>query len=179
MEYFDGTVAAGGYIAAIAKIAAISKWKVTGEGSTISTRSLDDTVGKDMALEEVLEDVSAKDAFSYILNNGDRSDKIDDIIKAVTPKIIKKLREMGPLKAEKYLQQKREQLEEMSDRDFIKSYKKYVEGQSEEEINKMFLKTIIVETGAIDISKLSDQQLDQLEITANTISKKVDRPKRK
>ena len=176
MEYFDGTVAAGGYIAAIAKIAAISKWKVTGEGSTISTRSLDDTVGKDMALEEVLEDVSAKDAFSYILNNGDRSDKIDDIIKAVTPKIIKKLREMGPLKAEKYLQQKREQLEEMSDRDFIKSYKKYVEGQSEEEINKMFLKTIIVETGAIDISKLSDQQLDQLEITANTISKKVDRP---
>ena len=116
-----------------------------------------------MALEEVLEDVSAKDAFSYILNNGDRSDKIDDIIKAVTPKIIKKLREMGPLKAEKYLQQKREQLEEMSDRDFIKSYKKYVEGQSEEEINKMFLKTIIVETGAIDISKLSDQQLDQLE----------------
>lgn len=123
MEYFDGTVAAGGYIAAIAKIAAISKWKVTGEGSTISTRSLDDTVGKDMALEEVLEDVSAKDAFSYILNNGDRSDKIDDIIKAVTPKIIKKLREMGPLKAEKYLQQKREQLEEMSDRDFIKSYK--------------------------------------------------------
>ena len=176
MEYFDGTVAAGGYIAAIAKIAAISRWKVTGEGSTISTRSLDDTVGKDMALEEVLEDVSAKDAFSYILNNGDRSDKIDDIIKAVTPKIIKKLREMGPLKAEKYLQQKREQLEEMSDRDFIKSYKKYVEGQSEEEINKMFLKTIIVETGAIDISKLSDQQLDQLEITANTISKKVDRP---
>lgn len=176
MEYFDGTVAAGGYIAAIAKIAAISKWKVTGEGSTISTRSLDDTVGKDMAFEEVLEDVSAKDAFSYILNNGDRSDKIDDIIKAVTPKIIKKLREMGPLKAEKYLQQKREQLEEMSDRDFIKSYKKYVEGQSEEEINKMFLKTIIVETGAIDISKLSDQQLDQLEITANTISKKVDRP---
>lgn len=176
MEYFDGTVAAGGYIAAIAKIAAISKWKVTGEGSTISTRSLDDTVGKDMALEEVLEDVSAKDAFSYILNNGDRSDKIDDIIKAVTPKIIKKLREIGPLKAEKYLQQKREQLEEMSDRDFIKSYKKYVEGQSEEEINKMFLKTIIVETGAIDISKLSDQQLDQLEITANTISKKVDRP---
>ena len=176
MEYFDGTVAAGGYIAAIAKIAAISKWKVTGEGSTISTRSLDDTVGKDMALEEVLEDVSAKDAFSYILNNGDRSDKIDDIIKAVTPKIIKKLREMGPLKAEKYLQQKREQLEEMSDRDFIKSYKKYVEGQSEEEINKLFLKTIIVETGAIDISKLSDQQLDQLEITANTISKKVDRP---
>lgn len=176
MEYFDGTVAAGGYIAAIAKIAAISKWKVTGEGSTISTRSLDDTVGKDMALEEVLEDVSAKDAFSYILNNGDRSDKIDDIIKAVTPKIIKKLREMGPLKAEKYLQQKREQLEEMSDRDFIKSYKKYVEGQSEEEINKMFLKTIIVETGAIDISKLNDQQLDQLEITANTISKKVDRP---
>lgn len=176
MEYFDGTVAAGGYIAAIAKIAAISKWKVTGEGSTISTRSLDDTVGKDMALEEVLEDVSAKDAFSYILNNGDRSDKIDDIIKAVTPKIIKKLREMGPLKAEKYLQQKREQLEEMSDRDFIKSYKKYVEGQSEEEINKMFLKTIIVETGAIDISKLSDQQLDQLEIAANTISKKVDRP---
>lgn len=176
MEYFDGTVAAGGYIAAIAKIAAISKWKVTGEGSTISTRSLDDTVGKDMALEEVLEDVSAKDAFSYILNNGDRSDKIDDIIKAVTPKIIKKLREMGPLKAEKYLQQKREQLEEMSDRDFIKSYKKYVEGQSEEEINKTFLKTIIVETGAIDISKLSDQQLDQLEITANTISKKVDRP---
>lgn len=176
MEYFDGTVAAGGYIAAIAKIAAISKWKVTGEGSTISTRSLDDTVGKDMALEEVLEDVSAKDAFSYILNNGDRSDKIDDIIKAVTPKIIKKLREMGPLKAERYLQQKREQLEEMSDRDFIKSYKKYVEGQSEEEINKMFLKTIIVETGAIDISKLSDQQLDQLEITANTISKKVDRP---
>lgn len=176
MEYFDGTVAAGGYIAAIAKIAAISKWKVTGEGSTISARSLDDTVGKDMALEEVLEDVSAKDAFSYILNNGDRSDKIDDIIKAVTPKIIKKLREMGPLKAEKYLQQKREQLEEMSDRDFIKSYKKYVEGQSEEEINKLFLKTIIVETGAIDISKLSDQQLDQLEITANTISKKVDRP---
>lgn len=176
MEYFDGTVAAGGYIAAIAKIAAISKWKITGEGSTISTRSLDDTVGKDMALEEVLEDVSAKDAFSYILNNGDRSDKIDDIIKAVTPKIIKKLREMGPLKAERYLQQKREQLEEMSDRDFIKSYKKYVEGQSEEEINKMFLKTIIVETGAIDISKLSDQQLDQLEITANTISKKVDRP---
>ena len=176
MEYFDGTVAAGGYIAAIAKIAAISKWKVTGEGSTVSTRSLDDIVGKDMALEEVLEDVSAKDAFSYILNNGDRSDKIDDIIKAVTPKIIKKLREMGPLKAEKYLQQKREQLEEMSDRDFIKSYKKYVEGQSEEEINKMFLKTIIVETGAIDISKLSDQQLDQLEITANTISKKVDRP---
>lgn len=176
MEYFDGTVAAGGYIAAIAKIAAISKWKITGEGSTLSTRSLDDTVGKDMALEEVLEDVSAKDAFSYILNNGDRSDKIDDIIKAVTPKIIKKLREMGPLKAERYLQQKREQLEEMSDRDFIKSYKKYVEGQSEEEINKMFLKTIIVETGAIDISKLSDQQLDQLEITANTISKKVDRP---
>ena len=176
MEYFDGTVAAGGYIAAIAKIATISKWKITGEGSTLSTRSLDDTVGKDMALEEVLEDVSAKDAFSYILNNGDRSDKIDDIIKAVTPKIIKKLREMGPLKAERYLQQKREQLEEMSDRDFIKSYKKYVEGQSEEEINKMFLKTIIVETGAIDISKLSDQQLDQLEITANTISKKVDRP---
>lgn len=176
MEYFDGTVAAGGYIAAIAKIAAISKWKIAGEGSTLSTRSLDDTVGKDMALEEVLEDVSAKDAFSYILNNGDRSDKIDDIIKAVTPKIIKKLREMGPLKAERYLQQKREQLEEMSDRDFIKSYKKYVEGQSEEEINKMFLKTIIVETGAIDISKLSDQQLDQLEITANTISKKVDRP---
>lgn len=37
----------------------------------------------------------------------------------------------------------------------------------------MFLKTIIVETGAIDISKLSDQQLDQLEITANTISKKL------
>lgn len=176
MEYFDGTVAAGGYIAAIAKIAAISKWKIAGEGSTLSTRSLDDTVGKDMALEEVLEDVSAKDAFSYILNNGDRSDKIDDIIKAVTPKIIKKLREMGPLKAERYLQQKREQLEEMSDRDFIKSYKKYVEGQSEEEINKMFLKTIIVETGAIDISKLSDQQLEQLEITANTISKKVDRP---
>lgn len=176
MEYFDGTVAAGGYISSIAKIAAISNWKITGEGSTLVTRSLSDTVGEDMALEDVIEDTSAKDAFDYILNNGDRTDKINDIMKAVTPKLIKKLKEMGPAKAARYLQHKREQLESMSDRDFIKAYKKYVEGQSEEDINKMFLKTIIVEAGGIDVSKLNDQQLDQLEITANTISKKVVRP---
>lgn len=176
MEYFDGTVAAGGYISSIAKIAAISNWKITGEGSTLISRSLSDTVGEDMALEDVIEDTSATDAFDYILNNGDRTDKINDIMKAVTPKLVKKLREMGQAKAARYLQHKREQLESMSDRDFIKAYKKYVEGQSEEEINKMFLKTIIVETGGIDVSKLNDQQLDQLEITANTISKKVIRP---
>lgn len=176
MEYFDGTVAAGGYISSIAKIAAISNWKITGEGSTLVSRSLSDTVGEDMALEDVIEDTSAKDAFDYILNNGDRKDKIDDIIKAVTPKLVKKLKEMGPTKASIYLQQKREQLENMSDRDFIKAYKKYVEGQTEDEINKMFLKTIIVETGGIDVSKLNEQQLDKLEIAANTISKKVIRP---
>ena len=176
MEYFDGTVAAGGYISSIAKIAAISNWKITGEGSTLTTRSLSDTVGEDMTLEDVLEDTSAKDAFDYILNNGDRADKIDDIMKAVTPKLVNKLKEMGPAKAARYLQHKREQLESMSDRDFIKAYKKHVEGQSEEDINKMFLKTIIVEAGGIDVSKLNEQQLDQLEITANTISKKVVRP---
>lgn len=176
MEYFDGTVAAGGYISSIAKIAAIADWKITGESSTLVSSSLSDKVGEDMQLEDVIEDTSVTDAFNYILNNGDRTDKIDDIMKAITPKLIKKLKEMGPSKSARYLQQKREQLENMSDRDFIKYYKKYVEGQSEEEINKMFLKTIIVETGGIDVSKLNDQQLDQLEITANTISKKVTRP---
>ena len=176
MEYFDGTVASGGYISSIAKIAAISKWKVTGESTSLVSKSLSDTVGEDMQLEDVLADTSATDAFDYILNNGNRTDKIDDIMKAITPKLINKLKEMGPSKSARYLQHKREQLEDMSDKDFIKTYKKYVEGQSEEEINKMFLKTIIVETGGIDVSKLNDQQLDQLEITANTISKKVVRP---
>lgn len=176
MEYFDGTVAAGGYISSIAKIAAISNWKITGEGSTLATRSLSDSVGEDMALEDVLEDTSARDAFDYILNNGDRRDKIDEIMKAVTPKLVKKLREMGPQKAQRYLAHKREQLENMTDREFIKAYKKYVEGQTEDDINKLFLKTIIVEAGGIEVSKLNEQQLDQLEITANTISKKVVRP---
>jgi hypothetical protein len=180
MEYFDGTVASGGYISAIAKIAAIANWKVTGEGSTLKSRSLSDAVGEDMTLEDVLEDTSATDAFDYILNNGDRTDKIDDIMKAILPKFVNKIKKMSPLKANRFLSLKRteltEKLENMSDRDFIKAYKKYVEGQTEEEINKMFLKTIIVETGGIDVSKLNDQQLDQLEITANTISKKVVRP---
>ena len=175
MQYFDGTVATAGYISAVAKIAAIYKWRITGEGSTLASRSLSDIVGEDMELGEMIPDKYSAEAFNYILD-GDRKDKIDDIIMALAPTLAKELRKMKPLEAEKYLERERKKFDDMSDRDFIKAYKQYVEGKTEDEINRMFLKTIIVESSGIDVSKLNDQQLDQLEIAANAISKKVIRP---
>lgn len=180
MEYFDGTVETGSYISAVARLAAICRWRIVGEGSTLITRSLSENVGKnkDMQLEEVIEDTSAKDAFDYILNNGDRTDRIDEIMKAVTPKLIGKLKKLGRKEATKYLQSKREELEQMDAKEFIRVYKRRVERMSEEDINKIFLKTIVVETAGIDVSKLNEQQLDKLEISADMIAKKVIRPNR-
>lgn len=187
MQYYDGTVASAGYIAAIAKIAAISNWKITGETGAGRTTSLQDTVGEDMALEEVLEDTSATDAFEWAIFGENRKDKIDDIMKALTPKFAKKIKQIvaseadpkrGQLKAARYLALKREQLEEMSDKDFAKTYAKYIQNMSEEEINKLFLKNLIVETGGIDVLKLNDKGLDELETAVNQIAKKVVRPNR-
>ena len=178
MQYFDGSFATGGYVAAIAKVAGMNNWLITGESTTRKNKSLQSEVADDLSLEEVIADTSAEDAFEYIWHQYSREDKIKQIIRLEGPKYLKKLiaRGFGEKQAMAKLADITNDLYTMSDEAFKKQYEKIVGNMTNEQINKIFAQYLIADTAGIKIKNLSDNQLDKLSETAETTFKKIDRP---
>jgi hypothetical protein len=178
MQYFDGSAQTGGYIAAIAKAGAINKWLITGEGSTRSSKSLNDNIAEDLQLEETLEDTSSVDAFEAIFYSTTREQRVEEIMKIAGPRYIKKLMSRGAnqRQATAAYHKKWEQLMDMDDKEFAKQYAKIVKNMSEEEINNLFAKQLIAESAGLDITKLNDEELNNLTIVTEKTLGNTDRP---
>lgn len=170
MQYFDGSAATAGYLAAVAKYGAVYRWQITGENSN-RTRSFGEEVAEDLTLEDTLAD-EASDVFEQLYNSADKKQKIDDIMKVMAPAYVKKLMSKGAnySQVSNKLSQKRMQLEDMDDKELTKYYAKYVKNMTDEEINSIFAKHLIVESAGIDASKLTTEQLDKVaDIASKTI----------
>ena len=171
MQYFDGSLYSGGYIAAIAKIGAINNWKITGEGASGKVRSLNEDIAEDMTLEDKLGDVQAEAEFDNIWYDLSRDKKIKLIMLHSGKKYMRKLIERGLSKsrAQDKLKEKTYELFTMSDAAFDKQYEKIIGRLSEEQKNELAAKLLIIETSGINADKLNDKQLDKLdEVTDNT-----------
>ena len=166
MEKFDGSVDAAGAIALIAKEAAIKKWIVTGEGSSLARRSLQEQTGDDITLGDAIaktEMNSTQSAYSYIDYGVDRDEKVDAIMQVFSPDYARQLMAegKGPNFIMTALKEKREQLSKMSNKQFAVEYEKIINGKSEAEINKMFNIAVSAEASGLDATKLSDKQMDK------------------
>ena len=168
MQKFDGSVASAGYIALIAREAAIKKWIITGEGSTYVRKSLQESTGDDITLEDAIgkADVSlSQQAYNYIDYGVDRDEKVDQIMAVFTPTYARQLLEEG--KGQNFIyaavKNKREEFLKMPNKKFAEEFEKIVNGKSEEEINKMFNIAVAAEASGLDATKLTDKQLVKLE----------------
>lgn len=175
MQYFDGSAQMAGYIATIAKMAAINKWIVTGEGSTKATESIDKQVAEDMSLEEIIDDESASEAFEALFYSNTREQQIEEIMKIAAPKYIQKLLVKGKTQSQAAaaIHKKWEQLREMDDKEFAKQYAKIVRNMSEEEINNIFAKQLIAQSSGLDINKLNEEELKKLDDVASEVTEDV------
>lgn len=168
MQKFDGSVASAGYIALIAREAAIKKWIITGEGSTYVRKSLQESTGDDITLEDAIgkADVSlSQQAYNYIDYGVDRDEKVDQIMAVFTPTFARQLLQEG--KGQNFIyaavKNKREEFLKMSNKKFAEEFEKIVNGKTEEEINKMFNIAVAAEASGLDATKLTDKQLTKLE----------------
>lgn len=166
MEKFDGSVDSAGAIALIAKEAAIKKWIVTGEGSSLARRSLQEQTGDDITLGDAIaktEMTSIQSAYSYIDYGVDRDEKVDAIMQVFSPDYARQLIAEG--KGQYFimgaLKEKREQLLKMSNKQFAAEYEKIINGRSEAEINKMFNVAVSAEASGLDATKLTSKQMDK------------------
>lgn len=173
MTYFDGSVQTGGYLATIAKVAAISKWEISGDTYSKTTKKLESNIAEDMTLSDVIEDISARDAFEYLMYSTGRREKVDLIMKVVSKPYVEKLLKNGatPTQISNEFAKKREQLMEMDDAKFTQVFKKYVGNLREDVIDKLFSKQIIVTTSGMDVNKLNNGQLNKLQNITDVIYK--------
>ena len=178
MKYFDGSAQTAGYLATIAKAGAINKWIITGEGSSKARKSLDESIEDDIELGDTIADTGASDAFAEIFYSSSREERIEEIMKIVGPRYLKKLMSKGMSKtqAAKKFNEKWSQLREMDDKEFTKQYAIIVKDMSEEEINNLFAKQLIAESAGIDVSKLNDKELEKLTIVTEKTIPEAQRP---
>lgn len=175
MQYFDGSLFSGGYIAAIAKMGAINNWKITGEGGSGKVRSLSEDIAEDMTLEDKLADVQAEAEFDNIWYDLSRDKKIKLIMLYSGKKYMRKLIERGVSKsrAQDKLKEKTQELFTMSDAAFNNQYEKIIGRLSEEQKNELAARLLIIETSGINADKLNDKQLDKLDEVADNTFKNV------
>lgn len=174
MTYFDGSFIMGGYIATIAKVAAVAKWQITGEGHSKARISFDAPIGenKDMTLDDVLNIKDVKNDLDNIINSHTRDDLIFEILEVWMSKEFTKpeYKTKSPLALLHESSAYRTILEDMSKEEFEKEYAKIVKGMSQSELDRLFVKALISETANIEISKLNDDELKKLNSTVNTLA---------
>lgn len=150
MATFDGSITAGYRIALVAREGAIrnivrpGSWQITGEQETkTKLASLEETAGttktgkgEGIALAEVIEDKSAKQAFEDFTSSISNDEKIDTIMQVVTNKYKQKLLESEALSKytdnEKYAILKKKLMQEKA---------KYSE-LTGDELNQLFIKAL-------------------------------------
>lgn len=178
MVYFDGSFSTAGYISSIAKIAAINKWLITGEGDTKSTKRIEEQTGEDLTLEGMISDANALSAFDEIFNSQERDEQIRVIYMLLGRKAIKSFMEKGMSfrQAETKFNLEIDKLRDLDDESFEKKYRKIVGNLSKKQILKIYYKQIMAEAGGINIQKLSDSQTDKFENVAEKVVNKIERP---
>lgn len=171
MEYFDGSTASAGYVAAVAKAAAINKWIITGEADTKVAKKLSDEVAEDMRVEDVLPDEHSQDAFEEIFYSANRKEQVEEIMKIAGPRYIKKLMAAGlnQHQIQAKFHKKWEELLEMNDTDFAKQYAKIVRGMSSAEVNAIFARHLIADTAGVNVNNLSETEATKLAIVADSL----------
>ena len=171
MEYFDGSTASAGYVAAVAKAAAINKWIITGDASTKVAKNLSDEVAEDLQFEDTIEDKSSQNAFEEIFYSADRKEQVEEIMKIAGPRYIKKLMSAGlnQSQIQAKFHQKWEQLLEMNDIDFTKQYAKIVRGMSSAEVDAIFARHLVADTAGVNVNNLSETEATKLAIVADSL----------
>lgn len=171
MQYFDGSTASAGYVAAVAKAAAINKWIITGEADTKAAKNLSDEVADGLLLEDTLEDKSSQNAFDEIFYSADRKEQVEEIMKIAGPRYIKKLMAAGlnQSQIQAKFHKKWEQLLEMNDTDFAKQYAKIVRGMSSAEVDAIFARHIVADTAGVNVNNLSETEATKLAIVADSL----------
>ena len=169
MEYFDGSTASAGYVAAVAKAAAINKWIITGEADTKVAKKLSDEIGEDLQFEDTVEDKSSQNAFEEIFYSADRKEQVEEIMKIAGPRYVKKLMAAGlnQSQIQTKFHQKWEQLLDMNDTDFARQYAKIVRGMSSAEVDAIFARHIIADTAGVNVNNLSETEATKLAIVAD------------
>ena len=178
MQYYDGTPSSGAHVAAIAKAATVNRWLITGEGGTIARSSIDDIAKGDLSYSEVIADDSATQAFEDIFNSFDREEKINEIMKIKSPEYIKKLLTKGFTNEQikKKIHSIWTTLQDMDDKEFAMQYAKIVKGMSEEEINAIFAKQLVITTAALKESEIGDKEMENAGVIAGKVLKNEVRP---
>lgn len=169
MQYFDGSTASAGYVAAVAKVAAINKWIITGEADTKVAKKLSDEVAEDLKVEDVLEDKSSQSAFEEIFYSANRKEQVEEIMKIAGPRYIKKLMAAGlnQSQLQNKFHQKWEELLDMEDKEFAKQYAKIVRRMSSAEIDVIFARHIVADTAGVNVNNLSENEAAKLAIVAD------------
>lgn len=178
MQYYDGTASSAAHVAAIAKAATVNRWLITGEGGTIARSSIDDIAKGDLSYSEVIADDSATQAFEDIFNSFDREEKINEIMKIKSPEYVKKLLTKGFTNEQikKKIHSIWTTLQDMSDKDFAMQYAKIVKGMSEEEINTIFAKQLVITTAALKESEIGDKEMENAGVIAGKVLRNEVRP---
>ena len=169
MQYFDGSTASAGYVATVAKAAAINKWIITGDANTKVAKNLSDEIADGLRFEDTVEDKSSQNAFEEIFYSADRKEQVEEIMKIAGPRYIKKLMSAGlnQSQIQAKFHQKWEQLLEMNDTDFAKQYAKIVRGMSSAEIDTIFSRHIVADTAGVNVNNLSETEATKLAIVAD------------
>ena len=171
MEYFDGSTASAGYVAAVAKVAAINKWIITGDANTKVAKNLSDEVAENLQFEDTVEDKSSQNAFEEIFYSADRKEQVEEIMKIAGPRYIKKLMSAGlnQRQIQAKFHKKWEQLLEMNDIDFAKQYAKIVRGMSSDEVDAIFARHLVADTAGVNVNNLSETEATKLAIVADSL----------
>lgn len=171
MQYFDGSTASAGYVAAVAKAAAINKWIITGDANTKVAKNLSDEVAEDIQFGDTVEDKSSQNAFEEIFYSADRKEQVEEIMKIDGPRYIKELMSAGlsQYQLQEKFHKKWEELLEMNDIDFAKQYAKIVRGMSSAEIDTIFARHIVADTAGVNVTKLSETEATKLAIVADSL----------
>lgn len=175
MEYFDGSTASAGYVAAVAKVAAINKWIITGDANTKVAKNLSDEVAENLQFEDTVEDKSSQNAFEEIFYSADRKEQVEEIMKIAGPRYIKKLMSAGlnQSQIQAKFHKKWEQLLEMNDIDFAKQYAKIVRGMSSDEVDAIFARHLVADTAGVNVNNLSETEATKLAIVADSLQNNI------
>ena len=179
LKMYNGTLNEIRHIATIAREAAAFAWNITGKGNKIGSNTINLNSTEKGGMSNVIgKQDNYEEAFSYLDSITDRNEMIDKIMEITSKDIIYKLIAEGKGKnfITTYLLDLRKSYEKMSKEMFGREYAKIVDGKSDEEIEKLFHVTIVLEQSGIKLDKLDEEQLNNMTENLQELEKQIERP---